>query len=359
MRRALLLTLVSIAIFFSIALAAIAQDDHTEVPTPERREVDEASLTPEARARRAKIVAKVGDATITIGDVEDSINAQTPFVRARYRDPAQLREFVDGMIRFELLARAAERAEMSEDDEVDRTSKQNAVQQLIRRDFDERITPESISDADVQAYYTAHPEEFSREEMRRAAHVQLGSRQEAERLLSKVREADAREFRRLAREQSVDPETRLRGGDLRYFDAEGHPRNESDPRIDEALARAAFALAEVGDVSAQPIQVGERWSVVKLTGRSPAQHRALEQAAPEIRLRLWRQRRQDELDQFVARLRREARVQAHYDRMRPIRLDPPPREDRDDEHAREGRPLQMPPLETPSQNRAPAQTEEP
>mgnify|MGYP006206019399 CR=1 FL=1 len=32
------------------------------------------------------MVAKVNDVTITVGDVEDAINAQSPFLRARYRE---------------------------------------------------------------------------------------------------------------------------------------------------------------------------------------------------------------------------------------------------------------------------------
>ncbi len=334
MRRVLALTLASSVVCLLGVAAALAQDGD-DPPQPQQAQAQpgqarQAELSPEERARRGKLVARVGDARITVGDVEDAINQQSPFLRVRYRDPAELRSFVDGMIRFELLARAAERAGIGDDPEVQRTAKQNSVQQLIRRDFDERLTPDSVPEADVRAYYEANPGEFSREELRRAAHVQVASREEAQRLMTKVREADARAFRELAREHSLDPETRLRGGDLRYFDHEGRSRNSADARVHEAIAAAAFGLAEVGDV-AEPVQVGERWSIVKLTGRRPAEHRTLEQAAPTIRLRLWRQRRTDELEQLVARLREQAHVEVHYDRLRPIRLDAPEREDADDE----------------------------
>lgn len=325
MRNALLLTLLSASASLVIGAAALAQGEPQPAPsaTPEPSAED--------RARRAKLVARVGDVRITLGEVEDAINEQSPYLRARYRDPAQLREFVDGMVRFELLARAAERADVDDDPAVVAVVKQNAVQQLIRRDFDERITPESIPEADVLAYYEANPDEFSRDELRRASHIQVASKADADRLLTKAREADARSFRELAREHSLDPETRLRGGDLRYFDAQGGARNAADPRVDEALAAATFALAETGDVS-EPVQVGERWSIVKLTGLRPAQHRALAEAAPNIRLRLWRERRQGALEDLVTRLRREASVQPDYELLRKISLDPPEREDEGDDH---------------------------
>lgn len=336
MRRVSILTLASLLACGTVMAAlpgALAQDeepqrDPTSPGQAPREAPPEPERTPEEVSRRAGVVARVGDVTITVGQVEDSINEQSPFVRIRYRDPAQLREYVQSMIRFELLARAAENAEIGENEEVVRAVKQNAVQQLIRRDFDERITVESVPQADVQAYYDSHPREFSTPEMRRAAHIRLASREEAERVLAEATEADTREFRDLAREHSTDPETRLRGGDLRYFDEDGQPRNPRDRPIDEGLARATFSLDEVGDVSAEPIQLGEEWSILKLTGRRPAEHRTLEQAAPTIRLRLWRQNRQSSLEELVTRLRREAGLDdVNYDLLRAIRLDEPERED--------------------------------
>lgn len=343
MRRALFLSLTSVLACGLVAVA-VAQDGDGEPrdPTQPGPSGDpEATAEPERSAedeqRRAQVVARIGDLTVTVGEVEDAINQQSPFVRMRYRDPAQLEQFAQSMIRFELLARAAERAEIGDDEEVVSATKQHMVQQLIRRDFDQRITVDSVPQADVQAYYDANPQEFHTPETRRAAHIRLASREAAERLLAEAQAADTREFRALAREHSTDPETRLRGGDLRYFDEGGQPRNSRDPQVDEGLARAAFALEEVGNVSAAPVQLGEHWSIVKLTGRRPAEHRTLEQASPTIRLRLWRQTRSQSLEDFVARLRREAGIEnIPYEALRAIELEEPARED--EEAAGEGAP---------------------
>ncbi|MFK7984529.1 MAG: peptidylprolyl isomerase [Sandaracinaceae bacterium] len=322
-----------VALILALASGAAAQDgdptpgdpptDPTQ--TPERDTPTEEPSAEEV-ARRARVVASIGDVTLSLGDVEDAINEQSPFMRARYRDRAQLDQFVQSMIRFELLARAAERAEMGEDPVIRRVVNQNSVQQLIRREFDENLRPDTVALDDVRAYYESHPAEFSTEEMRRASHIQVETREEAERILEQVREADTRTFRTLARERSIDTETRLRGGDLRYFDESGRARNTRDPRVDEGLATAAFGLTDSGDV-AGPVEVGENFSVIRLTGRRPAEHRTLTQAEPTIRLRLWRSQRQERMEDFVARLRREANVEAHYERLSSIELDDPTRED--------------------------------
>jgi len=322
-----LLALVLASVLASVTLTATLGAQ--PIP-PGARDAGPAPLTAQDRARRAKAVARIGSVQITVGDVEDAINSQSPFLRARYRDPEKLREFVQNMIRFELLARAASKRGYGRDQDVERTVSQNAVQQLIRRDFDERITVDSVPEADVRTYYDAHPEEFHRPEMVRASHVLLADRAEAQRLIAQARQLDARGFRDLARERSIDTETKLRGGDLRYFTRDARPgagadvQPGPDAHVDPAIVTAAFRLREVGDVTAEPVHVGNAWSVIKLTGRRPAEHRTIEEAGPTIRMRLWRERRQRAIEEFVASLRRRYSPQVFPDRMQPIRLDPAP-----------------------------------
>jgi peptidyl-prolyl cis-trans isomerase C len=322
----------------TLALSAVGTPAAAQRPDPTRPEITrpepqpETPPTPEDETRRARVIARIGDVRITIGDVEDQIGRQSPFMRARYRDPVQLRQLVDNMIRYELLAREADRRGLGTDPEVREATAQSAVQQLIRQRFDAQITPEGIPMADVQAYYDAHPEEFSRPEVRRASHILVATRDDASALLPELRAADARRFRQIAQERSLDAESRARGGDLRYFDAEGHSPNAADPVVQAELVRATFALGEVGDVS-EPVEVAGQWSIVKLTGRRPAEHRSVEQAAPSIRLRLWRERRQGAIDAYVAQLRERAHVEVEYDRMRPIRMEPPERMSDEDEES--------------------------
>lgn len=310
--------------------AALAQE--SGMPSPERmaQPAPTPERTPADEARRAGVVARVGDVTITVGELEDEIARQTPFMRARYRDRAKLEELANTLLRFELLAREADRRGFGDDPEVREAASQSAVQQLIRADFDERITVDSVAQADVQAYYDAHPEEFTRPEVRRAAQIVLEREADARALVEEARAADARGFRQLARDRSVDPESRQRGGDLRYFDDHGVAPNSADPAVDEAIVRATFALREVGDVS-DPVQVGNRFTILKLTGRRPAEHRSVEAAGQGIRLRLWREQRQEALERFATELRERIPTEVHYERMAGVRFEAPDRMSQDPE----------------------------
>ena len=307
----LCLTLSSVA----LAQTPAAEEAPGAADAPERSEQDV--------ARRARIYARVGEVSISVGDIEDQIAQQAPFLRDRYRDPARLRELADGLVRMELLAREAKRREYDRNPVVEQATKQMLVQNLLRTEFDERITRESIPAADVLAYYEAHEDEFVRPAMVRASHILFDTRPEAEALLVEARAADASGFRALVRDHSKDTETKLRGGDLRYFTQDGRPPGgrPDDPPVAEAIVAAAFALTELGEVS-DPIAVGENFSLVKLTGSREREVRTLEQAEDGIRLRIWRERRQEAIDEFVADLRQRAHVESFVERMRDIHLAP-------------------------------------
>src|SRR5688500_2517350 len=78
---------------FSFVALSVAPPQQ-QPPQPPQQQPPQPPRTPEDDARRAKVIAKVHETTITVGDVEDAVNAQSPFLRARYRDPAVLQEFV-------------------------------------------------------------------------------------------------------------------------------------------------------------------------------------------------------------------------------------------------------------------------
>lgn len=318
----LILALGVLSIAVSIAAQEVGVEEEAEHASPPPR-------TPQDEVRRAKIVARIGDAAITIGQIEDEIAIQAPWMRARYRDRNELIALYENLLRFELLAREAERRGYGNDPEVREATAQAAVQQLIRKEFDEKITLSLISEEEIRAYYESHPEEFSRPELRRVSHILLDREVRAKELLEEAKRADPRAFRQLAAEHSLDAESRYRGGDLRFFDEKGLAPNSSDPPVEPAIVKAAFALREIGEV-AGPIRIDDnRWSIVKLTGIRPAEHRSFEQAEEGIRQRLWREKREQAINRFAEELRKRTPVQVYYECLEPIRFDPPERVSQD------------------------------
>src|SRR5262249_23613934 len=53
----------------------------------------------------AEVLAKIDDVTITVGEFQDRINKQSPYVRQRYTSVERKKEFLDNLVRFEVLAK--------------------------------------------------------------------------------------------------------------------------------------------------------------------------------------------------------------------------------------------------------------
>ena len=280
-------------------------------------------LSAEAVARRALVVATFDGGKVTVGELEDAIQGQNPFMQQRYLSADAVRALLDRSLRFELLAAEAERRGYGRAPEVVMAAHQSAVQALIKQDFDDKITAESIPAEDVKKYYTEHLDEFVRGEGRRVSLLLLPDAASAQQLLPQAQAADLRAYHELVRAHSVDASSKQRGGDLRFFNAQGRSLDDDTGALDAAIARATFALREVGDTS-PAVQVGERYAILRLTGIRPASDETLARAEDRVRMRLWRERRQSAIDTFLDGLKQQREVKQRPELVDAVKLDDGP-----------------------------------
>src|SRR4051794_21098328 len=78
-------------------------------------------------------VASFGDDGISSGELKQRFLEMTPMGRSRFQTVEQKREYVDGLVRFELLAQEALRRGMGADPEVVHAAKQMLVQKLLKQ----------------------------------------------------------------------------------------------------------------------------------------------------------------------------------------------------------------------------------
>lgn len=263
-------------------------------------------------------LATIDDITITLGELEERINRQSPYVRARYTSLEQKKEFLDNLIRFEVLAKEAYRRGLDKDAEVVRTMKQVMIQKLINQEFDSKVTPDSITDAELRAYYDANQSEYIKPEEVRASAIILGNRAQAERVLGEAR-TDAgktnKGFRDLVEKYSSDEETKLRGGDLRYFTADS-------TEVPAPVVKAAFALAQIGDIS-EVIDAGAgKFYVLKQTNRRKGSTRSFDDAKPSIRNTLFREKRTAAQKAFIDGLRAKSKIEIDEASLAKVRIEP-------------------------------------
>jgi peptidyl-prolyl cis-trans isomerase C len=281
-------------------------------PVPER--------SPEEIARRKQIVAKADGGEVTVGEVEDFLNAQPPMMRERYRTPEERKKLVDNMLRVELLSAEAIRKGYDKNPAVVRTVKDSSVQALLRSEIDAKYSPQTVSADEVKKYYEVNSAEFHRPAMRRASVIVVATEADAKKLLPEAQKADVRKFADLAKQHSIDPESKMRSGDIGYFGKEPAAASPNE-NVQPSVRAAAFALKNSGDTAAKPVAVETGFAIVRLTGERPERNTELAEAELTIRTKLWREQRQKALAALVDGLRSKEKPQVFGDRAEWIKFD--------------------------------------
>lgn len=261
-------------------------------------------------------IARGDGVTVTRDEFEAKLQEQSPLIRARYSTLERKKEFLENLLRFELLAAEAERQKLDRDPEVREAVRRLMVQRLVRKSFDEGAEAKAVSDADARAYFEAHLDEFQKPERLRLSGIFLraepgtparaGKAADAQRLLARIRSEEAKNplaFSNAARDHSDDLLSKTAGGDL------GHRTREELAKQQSAeLAKAASALRDVGQLSSV-VETPQGFWILKLAGRQPALDRSFDEVKGQLAARIAREKRSKGFDDFVTSLRAKAKIE--------------------------------------------------
>jgi peptidyl-prolyl cis-trans isomerase C len=310
--------IVTIRVLCVIALALAGcqkNEDPSAKPTPTAP--GGPTAPPQSAEELKAVLAKIDDVTITLGEFQERINRQSPYIRARYTSLEQKKDFLDSLIRFEVLAKEAYRRGFDKDPEVVRTMKQVMIQKLMREEFDTKVTADTVPDDEMKKYYDANLAEYVKPEEVRASAIILKNKAQADRVLLEARGEAGKTnkgFRDLVTKYSADEETKLRGGDLRYFDL-------STKELPANVIKAAFALVNTGDVSPVVDAGNGTFYILKQTGRRRSMTKTFEDAKPQIRNKLFRDKRLQAQKDFVDNLRAKSKVEINEANLAKVRID--------------------------------------
>jgi len=285
-------------------------------------------LTPE---EAAKVVAKVGDTEITVGDVTRQINRLSPYIRAAWNAPEKRRQFAEKMVRVEILAKEAERLGLDKDPEVQRAVDQAMIRQFRIDDLEKNVLPKEVTPEETKAFFDQNQKEFNKPEQLRVSMILLKTKAEADKLLAelKAKPDDPKFFREMAEKRSIDAESKARGGDLRYIAKEPGTEEEGGVVVDEAVRKAAWTLKNPGELYPEAIRTANGFAIIKMTNKKEAVQRDLEQVRRIIENRLLRQKRTEAMDKYVEGLKSKASVKVYEDNLKLVKITMP-------EHSHEG-----------------------
>jgi peptidyl-prolyl cis-trans isomerase C len=260
-------------------------------------------------------VARGSGFTITSDEFKARIDEQSPFIRARYSTLERKKEFLDNLIRQEVLAAEAARQGLDKDPDVQATLRKIMVQKLVQKKFAADPTaPPDVPEADLQKYYDEHKAEYVRPRKVRVHAVvwnaQAGSPERAKKLalakkaVQKVRAEEKKNplvFAQVVAEFSEDAASKAMAGDLQF-----KAREELEQAYSKELAAAAFAL-KPGETSGV-VESPNALYVLKFTGEQPEVNRAFDQVKTQIANKLSRERKTKEFDEWLKGLKEKANI---------------------------------------------------
>lgn len=259
-----------------------------------------------------KVVAKVGDKTITLGDLERRMRQMPAFMLKRYGSTSDeiKRRFLDEvLVREIVLTQGA--IDQGLDKRADVDDKLKAIlRSALYEQLKKGISPELVSDDEVKKFYDENADKFVAPRRLSIWRILVGSEPEAREILAEVKQGDdIKKWNQLAREKSLDKATSLRSGNLGFVSPDGTTA-QPDVKLDVALFDAADKVKD-GEIVPEPVKEGDKWAIVWRRQGMRAVTRTLESEASAIRTALADEKMRKAADDLLTSLRSQNVTEVH------------------------------------------------
>jgi peptidyl-prolyl cis-trans isomerase C len=261
---------------------------------------------------QAVVVATYKGGKITVGDVEARLSSQPGHVRMRFSSPAGRKHFLKKLLRFEVLAKEAERRGLDKHPDVVRVYKQAMVSQLMRRLNKELISFKDISEAEIKARYEKNKARYTRKDKLGALLLVVATEKEAKALLAEARKhpQSARFFVKLSKEKSIDAQSKKKMGRVEPF-------NRESKHLEKALIDELYKVPVWG--VAGPVAVKNGYALAMKTMHRAASTTPLSVVRDAIKNELYREKRYKAVMAYADKLRKAAKITVFQDQLAKVK----------------------------------------
>jgi len=253
------------------------------------------------------VIAKVNNAVITKEDFIKNIKRLPEWAKERFSSEEGKKQFLEELIKRELLYQEAKRQGLSKDKEfleqVEEFKKMTFLSTFIKKEIEEKAI---VSEDEIKKYYDENPEEFKTDRVK-ASHILVDTEEEAKDILKKLK--DGEDFAELAKTYSKDSGSAPRGGDLGFFG-----RGRMIPEFE----RVAFSL-KPGDVS-KPLKTRFGYHIIKVTEKKEGDQLAFKDVKDKISKKLLSEKQSKLFESLIDRLMKGSKIERNMDELNTLEV---------------------------------------
>lgn len=198
---------------------------------------------------------------------------------------------IDELVSSELVYQEAQKLGLDKQPEFiarEELARRKLLTSVFLQDY---VKKNPISDADTKAAYEQYKKAYGEKEYS-ARHILVKTEAEAKDIIAQLGKGG--DFAKIAKEKSLDPGSKEKGGDLGWFS----PATMVKPFSD------VVANLQKGSISNSPVQTQFGWHVIKLIDTRPAQPLAYDKVKDGLQKNL----QQRNLEKLMSDLRTKAKI---------------------------------------------------
>lgn len=225
------------------------------------------SAAPAAAQNADDVAAKVGDHTITVGEVEQAFRGLGP--RYQQQGFGQLYPLLlERMIQQRILMQEGRAEGLADDPEVEARIEE-LRDQVIHDVYLSRLVEQEVGEERLKAEYDKFIENNPPKEEVKARHILVDTEDQAKQIIQQV--TDGEPFAELAKKHSTGPSGE-RGGELGWF---------GRGQMVEAFEKVAFKL-KPNQFTADPVKTRFGWHVIMVDDKRTSQPPSFEDIRPQL-----------------------------------------------------------------------------
>ncbi|MBA4373318.1 MAG: peptidylprolyl isomerase [Thermodesulfovibrio sp.] len=255
----------------------------------------------EPKAEKGAVLAKVGAAVITEGDLERELKSLPDYAQQMFSDEKGKEKFVEELVKKEMLYQEAVKKGLDKSADfvkkVEEFKKLTLVSELLEKEIMART---KVSDQEAKEYYEKHKEEFVTTSQIKASHILVKTEDEAVNVLARLKKGE--KFEEIAKKDSLDKGSAKSGGDLGFF-----ARGQMVPEFEKAAAEL-----KPGEIS-KPVKSNYGFHIIKVTDKKTGPVIEYDRIKDLISQKLSGERQKESFDKYVTELKKTYTVEIMKD----------------------------------------------